>query len=358
MRLSTPSMPSATAQVTSSESCSRSSLRSGRRKASWSATPSAKATGVMIRIEMNGSMPGPVKRLWLAYAPSTISAPWATLTTRMTPKARVRPLAMSAYTPPVRRPRMHAWMRRCTGEGPGAPVLALPGGLGNGRRVSRDVRRVDREQLASDPLDEAVVALRAAVGVPAEVALDGRPDARVQRLDDGRVVDGLRLRGHGLDQLPDGVGLGGAGVDREAIATELLEVRRDERRVAGRLRVGEPVSAREDAVDVARADLARELDGRVRPVREEQELRVELQLDHGLDLRVGVVRLRAGDHHVGLRGRDLRDDRREVGGLGRVDRLEDGLDAGLLELAPHAVGDRRRERVVERRVGGRLGALG
>ena len=50
-------MPSATAHVTSSESCSRSSLRSGRRKASWSPTPSANATGVMIRIETNGSMP-------------------------------------------------------------------------------------------------------------------------------------------------------------------------------------------------------------------------------------------------------------------------------------------------------------
>ena len=58
-------MPSATAQVTSSESCSRSSLRSGRRNASWSPTPSANATGVMIRIDTNGSMPCPVKRLWL-----------------------------------------------------------------------------------------------------------------------------------------------------------------------------------------------------------------------------------------------------------------------------------------------------
>ena len=55
-------MPSATAYVTSTDSCSRSSLRSGRMNASCSATPSAKATGVMIRIEMNGSIPGPVKR--------------------------------------------------------------------------------------------------------------------------------------------------------------------------------------------------------------------------------------------------------------------------------------------------------
>ena len=94
----------------------------------------------------------------------------------------------------------------------------------------------------------------------------------MQRLDDRRVVDRLRLRGHGLDQLPDGVGLGGAGVDRETAAAVLLEVGRDERRVAGRLRVGEPVTAREDAVHVAGADLARELQPRVRAVRHEHEL--------------------------------------------------------------------------------------
>ena len=35
-------------------------------------------------------------------------APWATLMTRMIPNASVNPLAMSAYTPPVRSPRMHA----------------------------------------------------------------------------------------------------------------------------------------------------------------------------------------------------------------------------------------------------------
>ena len=58
-------MPSAKAHVTSSESCSRSSLRSGRRKASCSPTPSANMSGVMITIDTNGSMPARVNRLWL-----------------------------------------------------------------------------------------------------------------------------------------------------------------------------------------------------------------------------------------------------------------------------------------------------
>ena len=51
-------MPSATAQVTSSDSSSRSSLRSGRMKTSWITTPTRNISGAMIsRIERNGSMP-------------------------------------------------------------------------------------------------------------------------------------------------------------------------------------------------------------------------------------------------------------------------------------------------------------
>src|SRR5712672_1559411 len=146
-----------------------------------------------------------------------ISAPWATLTTRITPNASVRPLDISAYTPPVRRPRMHAWMKRCTGSS-STRALALPGRLGNRRSVQRHGLRVDGQQLAADPLDEAVLALRAAVGVPAQVPLDRRPHAPVQGLDDRRVVDRVRLGRDGLDQLSDGVGLGRAGVDGEAVA--------------------------------------------------------------------------------------------------------------------------------------------
>ena len=48
MTLSTPSMPSAMAHVTSSDSSSRSSARSGRMNTSCSATPSAKLSGATI----------------------------------------------------------------------------------------------------------------------------------------------------------------------------------------------------------------------------------------------------------------------------------------------------------------------
>ena len=96
--------------------------------------------------------------------------------------------------------------------------------------------------------------------------------------------------------------------------------------------------------------------GIVRPVREEDELRAVLELDQRLDLRVGVVVLRAADDEVGLLARVLRDDRRQVRRLGRVDRLVNGLDPRGLEQRADAVGDRRCERVVERRVRGGLRA--
>ena len=50
-------MPSAMAHVTSSESSSLSSERSGRRNSSCSPTPNRNITGAMIRIDTNGSMP-------------------------------------------------------------------------------------------------------------------------------------------------------------------------------------------------------------------------------------------------------------------------------------------------------------
>src|SRR3978361_2248127 len=100
---------------------------------------------------------------------------------------------------------MQAWTRRSTGADASGPVLALPGRLWNRRGVSCDIGRIDREELAADPLDEAVVAVGAAVGVRAEVALDGWPDARVQLLDDRCVVDRLRLHGDVLDHLAYGI---------------------------------------------------------------------------------------------------------------------------------------------------------
>src|SRR6516164_1597175 len=125
-----------------------------------------------------------------------ISAPCATLITRMTPKPRASPLAIRAYTPPVRRPRMQAWTKTCMRR-----VLASPGRLRRERLRDRDLRREDREQLALHPLDEQVLPVRLAVGVPGQVPLDRRPRALVQGRDDRLVVDRVRLGDGELEQL-------------------------------------------------------------------------------------------------------------------------------------------------------------
>jgi hypothetical protein len=53
--LSTPSIPSASAQVTSSESSSESGPRSDRTKTSCTATPSTNIAGITTSTERNGS---------------------------------------------------------------------------------------------------------------------------------------------------------------------------------------------------------------------------------------------------------------------------------------------------------------
>ena len=56
-------MPRAIAHVTSNDSSSRSSLRSGRRNTSCTATPTTNAAGAMITIETNGSICSCVNRV-------------------------------------------------------------------------------------------------------------------------------------------------------------------------------------------------------------------------------------------------------------------------------------------------------
>src|ERR1700693_4284673 len=251
---------------------------------------------------------------------------------------------------------MIAWTTSCTSTPlPFRRGLAAPSRLRYERLRERDVLREDRVQLPVRPLDQQVAALRFADRVPPEVPLDRRPGSLVERRDDRLVVQRVDLLRDGLDDLTNGIRLRGPGVDRLPRAAVRLEVRLHEARVSRRALLWEPVAGAEDPVDVLRAHLARELRRIVRPVREEEELTAEIQLDHRLDLRVRVVALRAADDGVRMLRRDLLNDRSHVGGLGRVDSLEDGLDTRFLEERSHAISDRRRERVVERGVGRSLG---
>ena len=125
---------------------------------------------------------------------------------------------------------------------PFARCLLAPGGLRDERLVQRDVLRVDGVELAADPLDEQVAALRLADRVPAQVALDRRPGALVQRRDDLLVVDRVDLRSRrprrpGRRRRPRPSR--GRSVRRAAVR---LEVGLDERGVPGRLRLREPVA--------------------------------------------------------------------------------------------------------------------
>src|SRR5689334_16777842 len=135
------------------------------------------------------------------YAPRMTIAPCATLMTRMMPNTSVTPLAIRAYTPPTRTPRMAACTTRCIsspgtrGSEPSAARfgLAAPRRLRDHRIVLRDRRRVDRDQLTVDPLEQQVLALGLPHVVPREIPFHARPRSLVQRLDDLLVVQRVQL---------------------------------------------------------------------------------------------------------------------------------------------------------------------
>src|SRR5450631_4775513 len=125
---------------------------------------------------------------------------------------------MSAYTPPVRIPRITPWISACTDPSP-SPV-----GFGVDRLGLCYCRRVDGHQFPALPLDEVEAARRCSVGSPAEVAEQGGPGALVQGGDQGRVVDLACLGSHICEDLSDAVGLGAGVVDSVGGAAIGLDV--------------------------------------------------------------------------------------------------------------------------------------
>src|SRR5882757_1350279 len=333
MTLITPSANSAIANVTSTLSWDRSSRRNGRRNKDCTPTPTTNMTTVVIGTARNGSRPNDVNSWKDRYAPRITMAPWAMLMTFMMPKISVWPDAISAYTPAVSTPRMMPWTKACIRSPTPAGFGCLRGGLG-------DRLRVDRQQLALDPLHEVELPVGRAVDRPGQVAQDGRPDAGVQRADDRRVVDLAGLRRNGGDHLAHRVGLGAAVIDALRGAAELLDVGRGERRAARSRGAGEPVGRRHDALGVRFAHLVREVQRRVGAVGLEHELGVVLELHQVLDLGVRVLVLGAADDKVRMFRDHRGHHRREVHRLGRVDLLVDRLDAGGLQLGPDVLGER------------------
>src|SRR5437899_1238713 len=77
----------------------------------WMITPRAKKSGAVSTTERYGSTPANTKSQYVAYMASIITAPWAKLMMRSTPKIRLSPQATSPYTPPSSRPLTTACSR-------------------------------------------------------------------------------------------------------------------------------------------------------------------------------------------------------------------------------------------------------
>src|ERR1039457_4993528 len=121
-------------------------------------TPRANIAGMVTTRLTNGSTLADRSRAKLKYAPKITRAPWPTLMIRITPKINVSPEAISAYTPPVRMPKMTASRMRLTqpSRSPGE------GGLGELRLSDGGRWRVDRDRQTVLPLDEEACTVRPA----------------------------------------------------------------------------------------------------------------------------------------------------------------------------------------------------
>src|SRR5882757_4756300 len=110
-------------------------------------------------------------------AATTIIAPCARLMTFMTPKTRVNPDDMSAYTPPASRPRISVCRRSVMCGLPRSVRWSLPVRLRVEEVRVRAVLGCDDLQLARLELREQELTLRATGRVPAQ-----RADDRLDRV--------------------------------------------------------------------------------------------------------------------------------------------------------------------------------
>src|SRR5829696_7722009 len=210
--------------------------------------PTPNMIGVVITAASSGSIPNSVQNIHERKAAKIRSAPCATLITSITPKISVRPDASSAYTPPIRRPRITTWMNCVSarssegGRGGRARSTARPASLllrpirlrvhdvVGGRRVLR----CDDLLVAVLPLCEQERLLRRAGLVPAEGPEDRLHLVVVEPVGELLLVvdraDGLD---RGLQDLRGGVSVGGV-LGRVGVVLRL--VRSEELLVPRRLR--------------------------------------------------------------------------------------------------------------------------
>src|SRR3954454_4055663 len=298
-------------------------------------------------IARSGSSPVAVQIEYVRNAAKIRNAPCATLITFITPKISVSPEAISAYTPPMRRPRTIAWTnsvmdgvapRRCRPGGapsgaarPAGPHPSRSGVLLHDGLRRRGVLGQHDLRLAVLPLADQELSLRRARLVPLE-----RPEDRVDAVRPDPLRE-LRLVLDAADRLHRGLhhlrrrervrrvlgGLARAG----HLVGRLYELG-----VGGRLGLRVPAHRVERALGVVDADALGVLPGERRRARLEEVLRLEADLVERAD-EVHAVGERGAVHEdVRVRGLHGVGDRVEVRVLAGVLRRVDGLDARLLEL--------------------------
>ena len=200
-------------------------------------------------------------------------------------------------------------------------------------------------------------ALRAALRVPAQRTDDGVDLVLTEPVDQLGLAVGVGLGAlDGLDRGGDDLTGGpGVGLVLAGRLTVLLLVELHELLVLGVVRLRGVAGRRDDALGLV-ADRLREL-GLGRRGREGGQLRLIAELLQRDDQVDAVLVLAAAHHDVGLAVGDLGRDAAEVGGVGRVDLVHDGLHATLLERVLELVGGALGERVVHRGVRRGLGPL-
>src|ERR1700694_1701235 len=108
-----PSIPSSTLATPSvaSKASERSLSIKALRTNFCRRAPATKNTTARMTIDSRGSTPRPTKSCQERYDAKMITAACAMLIKRITPKIKVRPLAISAYMPPTSTPRTSPWIR-------------------------------------------------------------------------------------------------------------------------------------------------------------------------------------------------------------------------------------------------------
>src|SRR5262245_56481292 len=335
--------PMATPKVRSSDDSSGAST-TRRTRVRCRSMPTANSSGIDTSSERYGFRPNQLNSQNVVYAPSISSGPWATFSTRITPKISPSPRATMAYIAPARSPEMTTWPSMTGVMITASPAGAVQdrttpaGGSGGRSRATRDARGLplvpgrrgearlgvgelvgpDDHPLAVLPLQQDHLVRRLeAVGLHAVVA-EGRLRLELEELI-AHLVGVERARALGrldVDEAPRVARhrmVGGVVLEPLLVGGEKLLLPR----------VREGLVPLRRPVDVLGVLLEQVVELRqVAADGEPEHLRVHVELLHLARDGHGVVEVGAGRDHVRVQRLDLHQEGREVRVALRVRLLE------------------------------------